>query len=257
MDEFKKRYEEAIHEKAEAFMKTLATSIAEQNAREDREAENAGNGAAQIQPSPAFDRNMRELIARMETRDKKRLRQKRMRDWGKIAAVLVLGLVITCGALTATVEAFRFRVFDFLNIEHDKYTELVPVESDPGAETGQAGFPADWTGVYYPKYLPEGYELAEASPLGGGKQLIFTKGADHYLDLTILPVEDTRTGVDNEDVQTSQIDIGGAVGYVWEKDGGCLIIWLSHELQFALFSGSLPLEEMAKVAQGIDYRKLQ
>ncbi|MEL7655669.1 MAG: DUF4367 domain-containing protein [Bacillota bacterium] len=171
--------------------------------------------------------------------------------------MILLCLVTVCTVLTVTVDAFRFRIFDFLKVDHGEYMELVPVESEYIREEDKELFPDDWEGSFYPTILPEGYALHETFEGGSMKYLTFVNGNDEFLNLTISPAGETKTGVDNENVKSSEVVINGVKGYAWEKDGTCLMIWINYEHQFKLFSESLTLPEMLKISESVKYLKIK
>ena len=131
------------------------------------------------------------------------------------------------------------------------------MESESISEEDQELFPDNCKGSFYPTILPEGYRLLETFEGGSMEYLTFANGDDEFINLTISPVGETKTGVDNENVKISEVDINGVQGYSWEKDDTRLIIGINYEQQFSLYSESLPLDEMLKTAESIQYLKLK
>lgn len=254
MDDLKRKYEEAVRERADAFMKAATIEIIDKNATEYDELKKQAEG---LRLSDEFQEKKRTLIAGLETADRKKAIEKRVKSFGKIAAVILLCLATVCTVLTATVDAFRYRVFDFLQIDHGEYLELVPEESDPIKEEERELIPDDWQRSFYPTSLPEGFHLIEAFEGGSIRDLTFGDEEDHIFSLSFSPVGKTKTGVDNEDVKKSEVDINGVKGYAWEKDGTCLIVWINYEHQFDLFSDFLTLQEMLKTAESIRYLEIK
>ncbi|HML35804.1 MAG TPA: DUF4367 domain-containing protein [Bacillota bacterium] len=254
MNDLKGKYEEAVRERADAFVKAATIEMIGQNAAEYDELKKQ---AEELHLSDEFQEKKRTLIESLEKADREKARRKRMKSFGKIAAVILLCLVTVFTVLTATVDAFRYRVFDFLQIDHGEYLELVPEESNPLKEEEKALLPDDWKGLFYPTLLPEGFRLIEAFEGGSIRDLTFGDDKDHFLSLSVSPAGKTKTGVDNEDVKKSEVDINGVKGYAWEKDGTCLIIWINYEHQFDLFSDSLTPGEMLKIAESIRYFEIK
>jgi hypothetical protein len=251
VDRLDAKYNEAIREKADAFMKTLAISIVEQDLKE-----HVPQDTAMFSPSLAFKERMDRLIKNAERRDRKVRWRKRLNTCGKVVATIVIVGVLICGLLTATVDAFQFKVFEFLNIEHKTHTEIKPMQSDGEGEIPIDRFPPNWAGVFYPGYLPEGYGLLEALDAGMLKRLTFSKADGDHFSLSIVSAADSISGVDNEGVKALKISIDGQSGYLWEKEGTCLIKWISKEQQLDLYTVSLSREEMLKIAESIRYYKL-
>ncbi len=254
MDDLKGQYDQAVRERADAFMKAVTIAIIEENAGEYEELKKK---TEDFHVSADFQKKKWNLIERLEKADQKKARQKRVKAFGKIAAVILLCLITVCTVLTVTVDAFRFRVFDFLKIDHGEYLELVPVESESIREEDQELFPDNCEGSFYPTILPEGYRLLETFEGGSMEYLTFANGDDEFINLTISPAGKTKTGVDNENVKSCEVDINGIKGYAWEKGDTLLIIWINYEHQFDLHSESLSLPEMLKIAESIKYLKIK
>ncbi len=257
MDSLKEQYDDAIRERADAFMKAVTIAIIKENADEYEALEKE---TEKFRASDSYQEKKWSLIARLEKAENKRTWQMRMKKFGKVAAVILLCLVTVCTVLTATVDAFRFKVFDFLMLNHGEYLELVPVESIESEyinEEDQELFPDDCEGSFYPTSLPEGFELSEVFEGGSAKYLTFVNEDDEFVNLSISPAGETKTGIDNENVTVSEVDINGIMGYTWEKDGTCLMIWISYEHQFKLFSETLSFTEMLEMAESVKYLKIK
>ena len=257
MDSLKEKYDDAIRERADAFMKAVTIAIIKENADEYEALEKE---TEKFRVSNAYQEKKWSLIARLEKAENKRTWQMRMKKFGKVAAVILLCLVTVCSVLTATVDAFRYRIFDFLMLNHGEYLELVPVEpveSEYINEEDQDLFPDDCEGSFYPTSLPKGFELSEVFEGGSAKYLTFVNEDDEFVNLSISPAGKTKTGVNNENVKISEVEINGVKGYSWESDDSCFIIWSNYEQQFSLYSESLPLDEMLKTAESIQYLKLK
>lgn len=254
MGDLKKKYDDAVRERSDAFMKAVTISIMEESAEEYEELR---KNAEELHLSDEFLERKRNILASLEKSDRKKLWKNRWKTVGKIAAVIVLCLATVGTVLTVSVDAFRYKVFEFLKIDHGEYLELVPIESDYIREEERALFPDDWEGSFYPTNLPKGFALLEAFEGGSIKQLTFVDGKDHFLNLTVSPAGETKTGVNNENVKASEVEINGIKGDAWEEEDTCLIIWIHYEHQFSLYSGSLNLNEMLKIAESIKYLKIK
>ncbi len=254
MDDLKKKYDDAVRERSDAFMKTVTISILEEGAEEYEELlKNAG----ELHLSDEYQEKKKKIIASLEKSDRKRLWKNRWKAAGKIAAVIALCLVTVCTVLTVSVDAFRYKVFEFLKIDHGEYLELVPIDSDYIREDERALFPDDWEGSFYPTSLPKGFALIETFDGGAIKKLTFGDGEDHFLNLTVSPAGETKTGVNNEDVKASEVEINGVKGDAWEDKDTCLIVWINYEHQFSLYSSTLTLDEMLKIAESVKYLKIK
>ncbi|QOX64769.1 DUF4367 domain-containing protein [Anoxybacterium hadale] len=254
MNDLKNEYDAAVRERADAFMKAAAIAMIRENTLEY---EKHKHGAESIRLSVEFLEKKTALIRKLEQSEQKKALQKRFRSLARAAAVILLCLLTVCTVLTATVDAFRYRVFELLWINHGEYLELVPVESEPVSPEERALFPADWQGSFYPSKLPQGFALNEVFEVSSIQYITFHDSKKHFINLSVSPAGKTKTGVNNENVKISEVEINGAKGQAWESEDTCLIIWMNYEHQFSLFSDVLTLSEMLEIAESIKYMEIK
>ena len=254
MSDLNNEYDAAVRERMNAFMKAATIAMIREN---EQEYEIHKHGAETFLLSEEFLEKKAALIRKLEQSDRKKVLKKRFHSLARAAAVILLCLLTVCTVLTATVDAFRYRVFDLLWINHGEYLELVPVESEPVSPEVRALFPEDWQGSFYPAKLPDGFDLSEVFEGGSIKYLTFTDKEEHFLNLSVSPAGKTKTGVNNENVKISDVEINGAKGQAWESKDICLIIWMNYEHQFKLYSDVLTLSQMLDVAENIKYMEIE
>lgn len=254
MSDLNNEYDAAVRERADAFMKAATIAMIRENAQEY---EKHKHGTETILLSEEFLEKKTALIVKLEQADQKKAMKKRFQSLVRAAAVIVLCLLTVCTVLTATVDAFRYRVFDLLWINHGEYLELVPVESEPVSPEARVLFPKDWQGAFYPAMLPDGFELNEVFEGGSIKYITFQDKEEHFLNLSVSPALKTKTGVNNENVKISEVEINGVKGKVWESEDSCLIIWINYEHQFSLYSDVLMLSDMLEIAESIKYMEIK
>jgi hypothetical protein len=254
MSDLKNEYDAAVRERADAFMKAATIAMIRENTLEY---EKHKHGAENIRLSEEFLEKKAMLIRKLEQAGQKKALQTRLRSLARATAVILLCLLTVCTVLTATVDAFRYRVFDLLWINHGEYLELVPVESELVSPEERALFPEDWQGAFYPAKLPDGFELNDISEAGSIKYFSFLNKEEQFLNLSVSPAGKTKTGVNNENVKISDVEINGAKGQAWESEDTCLIIWMNYEHQFSLYSDSLMLSDMLEIAESIKYMEIK
>lgn len=254
MSDLNNEYDAAVRERMNAFMKAATIAMIREN---EQEYEMHKHGAETLLLSEEFLVKKAALIRKLERSDRKKVLKKRFQSLARAAAVILLCLLTVCTVLTATVDAFRYRIFDLLWINHGEYLELVPVESEPVSPEERDLFPADWQGSFYPSKLPQGFALNEVFEVGSIKYITFSDKEEHFLNLSVSPAGKTKTGVNNENVKISEVEINGAKGQAWESEDTGLIIWLNYEHQFSLFSDVLTLSEMLEIAESIKYMEIK
>ncbi|MDF3002290.1 MAG: hypothetical protein K0Q48_2409 [Bacillota bacterium] len=254
MSDLNNEYDAAVTERADAFMKAATIALIRENILEY---EQHKHGAETILLSEEFLEKKAALIVKLEQADQKKARKKRFQSLVRAAAVILLCLLTVCTVLTATVDAFRYRVFDLLWINHGEYLELVPVESESVSPEARALFPEDWQGSFYPAKLPDGFELNDISEAGSIQYFSFLNEEEHFLNLSVSPAGKTKTGVNNENVKISEVKINGVEGQAWESEDTRLIIWINYEHQFSLYSDVLTRTELLEIAESIKYMEIK
>ncbi|HVI41046.1 MAG TPA: DUF4367 domain-containing protein [Anaerovoracaceae bacterium] len=187
--------------------------------------------------------------------EKKQLNMKRnhfIKRFAKTAAVIVILVTVSFTVLFASADALRGKFFDFIFQNSGAYTKVIPVEtSDPAADVKNK-LPSDWKGVYYPDYMPEGYQFAEAEAAGSSKTIAFQNNALDVLLFTQEPSEGAEVLVDKEGVETGETIIQGNSAFWTLKEGETTLMWNQYGFLFMLY-GPLDLDEMIKIAEHLLY----
>jgi hypothetical protein len=187
--------------------------------------------------------------------EKKQLHKKRdrlVRRYTKAAAVFVLIITVSFTALLAGADALCGKFFDFIFQDSDAYTKVISVEtSDPGAEVGK-NLPSDWKEVYYPDYLPQGYQYIDASTAGTSKTIIFQNGRQDTLILTQEPSDGAEILVDKDGVESGETSVQGNPAFWTDKKGELTLMWNQYGFLFMLY-GPVKLDEMTEVAEHLLY----
>lgn len=169
----------------------------------------------------------------------------------EVAACIVLVLGIAVPIAIANVESIRAKVMQLL-IEIDDQAGEANIHFD---EDPQAGFdvPVEWTGTYYPAYIPSGMGIvqceAEGSPLveyasAQGQQLLFSE-YDQSTSMT----------AGTEGATISYLPVSGGVAFVAEgMDEGVSyvrVLWANDSNWFSLDAYNLSRDETLKVASSV------
>lgn len=148
---------------------------------------------------PALERRMRPLLSDPFGR-RRRLRRRAYRS----AAAVALAAALTAGTALAVSPEARAWVRNMVVHILEEYT-TVRFADDTGAQTDA---PGEWA----PAWLPEGYELAEASTLGNLKIRLYINQSGHYIDFEYTE-SNYRFNVDNEHHTAETVIINGNPAY--------------------------------------------
>ena len=192
------------------------------------------------------------LARKLEKRQLHKKRDRLIRRYAKIAAVIVVLVSISFTALLASADALRGRFFDFIFQDSDAYTKVIPVQTDDNGTEAGKNLPADWTEVYYPDYLPQGYLFTEATASGTARTIVFQNRQEDTLVLTQEPSEGAEILVDKDGVESGETSVQGNPAFWTEKDGELTLMWNEYGILFMLYA-PLDLDEMTKVAEHLLY----
>ena len=153
------------------------------------------------------------------------------------AACVVLVLGISAPIAIANVESIRVKVMELLiNIQED-HTGLEMVENDDLA----LYIPAEWTGDYYPLYIPDGFAVTEVSSLFASINFSSSDGFNiRFTELT----PDDQTNIDSEDARLSYTTINGENAFIVEKDDSVTVAWAVNDRYFVLNADTAQAEAL-------------
>jgi hypothetical protein len=129
--------------------------------------------------------------------------------------------------------------------------KIIPVETGVPDENTQSNLPADWEDVYYPDYLPEGYQFAEAAVAGNARTISFQNGGD-ILIFSQEPSEGAEVLIDKEGTENGETEVQGTTAFWSSKGGETTLMWNEYGLLFMLY-GPMDLNELKKVAEHLLY----
>jgi len=250
----KEKQEELLQERSDNFMKAVALAIEEETIREY---EDALIECKDLEPSDDFHKKMQVMVAEFETKEQRKDWHKKTKAFRRVAAIFVVCLIVAVTVLTINVDAFRIKVFDFFQIDHGNYVEINPTEVEEISEADRKKLPKEWDYVYYPTVLPDGYHLEEAKDIAGIISLFFTNMENDILKLTMASADSVQTNLDSEYGEILEVEVNGISGVAYTSDTSNYIIWINTEYQIDLYSDSITLDEMLKIAENIEKLKLK
>lgn len=163
-------------------------------------------------------------------------------------AVAALGIL--CIGLTtafASSETFRVRVFSMFAEDRGQYTAIGLREDEQKA----FDVPNGWEGMYYPTYIPDGFEVINVENLSEQIFLIsFENKNNEYLTFEEM-TEDAESNIDTENAQVYYTEIHGNTALVSVKADLTIVSWNEqNRILSVVFDGEVE-EDALKVAKSV------
>ena len=153
-------------------------------------------------------------------------------------AVAALGIL--CIGLTtafASSETFRVRVFSMFAEDHGQYTAIGLREDEQKA----FDVPNGWEGMYYPTYIPDGFEVINVENLSEQIFLISFENKTH----------DAESKIDTENARVYYTEIHGNTALVSVKADLTIVSWNEqNRILSVVFDGEVE-EDALKVAKSV------
>ena len=211
-----------------------------------------------LESSPEDQRYLEFLETSREKRMKKMMRRLRWISLKKqfftvvprTMRFAVAALGILCIGLTtafASSETFRVRVFSIFAEDHGQYTAIGLREDEQKA----FDVPNGWEGMYYPTYIPEGFEVINVENLSEQIFLIsFENKNNEYLTFEEM-TEDAESNIDTENAQVYYTEIHGNTALVSVKADLTIVSWNEqNRILSVVFDGEVE-EDALKVAKSV------
>lgn len=211
-----------------------------------------------LECSPEDQRYLEFLEANREKRLKKMMRRLRWISLKKqfftvvprTMRFAVAALGILCIGLTtafASSETFRVRVFSMFAEDHGQYTAIGLREDEQKA----FDVPNGWEGMYYPTYIPDGFEVINVENLSEQIFLIsFENKNNEYLTFEEM-TEDAESNIDTENAQVYYTEIHGNTALVSAKADLTIVSWNEqNRILSVVFDGEVE-EDALKVAKSV------
>ena len=211
-----------------------------------------------LESSPENQRYLEFLEANREKRMEKMMRRLRWISLKKqfftvvprTMRFAVAALGILCIGLTtafASSETFRVRVFSMFAEDHGQYTAIGLREDEQKA----FDVPNGWEGMYYPTYIPDGFEVINVENLSEQIFLIsFENKNNEYLTFEEM-TEDAESNIDTENAQVYYTEIHGNTALVSVKADLTIVSWNEqNRILSVVFDGEVE-EDALKVAKSV------
>ena len=170
----------------------------------------------------------------------------------KIAACLLLAVSIGVPVVIASSAEIRSRVIQMLmSIDQKNQVATIRFEEDPDAAFS---VPADWTGDYYPSYIPEGMEIIWSN--GIFPQVEYAELSKNEAERPFFyfaeSKENSQTLAGTEETTFTDTEIGGRAARIFDYgDSVMTIVWQNDERMFTLSCRNMDRDEALKVAGSV------
>lgn len=143
-----------------------------------------------------------------------------------------------------SVEAFRIHFLNLFIESDEDHNRIDYIESEISLK-----LPEGWNGVYYPTYLPNGYNLLDAEASEHTKIVMFINPDNELLILT-QNSNSMGMNIDSEQSDIEMVPINDNDGYMTNKDGMITISWSDNGTVLTL-EGREKISIMLKIAEKI------
>ena len=217
-----------------------------------------GEADSLLESSPEDQRYLEFLETNREKRMKKMMRRLRWISLKKQFFIVaprtmrfaVAALGILCIGLTtafASSETFRVRVFSMFAEDHGQYTAIGLREDEQKA----FDVPNGWEGMYYPTYIPDGFEVINVENLSEQIFLIsFENKNNEYLTFEEM-TEDAESNIDTENAQVYYTEIHGNTALVSAKADLTIVSWNEQNRMFSVIIDGEAEKDALKVAKSV------
>ena len=238
----------------------LTDELLERAVREAREQELSDlpvDGLPEHRFSRGFEKKMEKLI--------RKERSAETRKWrffsGRTAAVCAAALVVM-SMTVMSVDALRTRLFQMISTEHPEYTAIT-YEAAAGAEDAAEARTASSIEnfqPYAPRDIPDGYRLDDKHDSQGGvRYLHYSKGETGSLMFSQHVLGSSTMGVDTENAEVKEIEVGDEKATYILKNDAQTIIWDNDFYSFVLIAQepghALTEKDVIRIAESVEPEK--
>ena len=237
------------HQK-ELFIQFMENNMPSEPFDPDKVLAAAREAVPDYQPSEQFTKGMDKLLQKSKRRARKDT-VKRFFSRRGVPQVAVASLVIVC--CLVAVQASNGLLFDFLFQTHQTHTgvELTEqvLEELLADRLKDANMP-----VYFPKYVPEGYSIADIEV--SNKKIKFElHNNDSYILIyqNILNSYNAKFQLDSENADIEEeIQVNGEKAYYILKNGESSLFFFDNNNYYVIINNSLPKKEIIRIAESFE-----
>lgn len=208
--------------------------------------------ASIMEPETIADAEEARNVARLEEDVKRFLSKSRRRrnrkqklytlpKWGRMLATMFVLLIVSMGSALATTKVIQK---GWLNVDIQERKEATNYQVQLAAES--QNIPQGWEGVFFPSYIPEGYEI-----LNCNQDIVDYEDANGNL-LTFSELRHGATlDLNTENAELSSDVVNGVEATVIEKGKWVAVVWISHNRLFCV-DIEATREEALRIANSVE-----
>lgn len=190
-----------------------------------------------------LDKKILGMIRNYEKEEKRKQKQRIINKVALKAAIFISVLTIGFAITFTTVDAFRIMVFNFIIEQKEKFSLISLSENDNSVVQSELN------DKYYPRYLPEGYEIESTFISDRGVEIFYVNNNKEIISYSYFG-KDVTTGLDTENRTETIVLVNGLGGSIFSKNGHRTLTFKSDEHIF-IIEGHIAQEEIIKIAESI------
>jgi len=188
----------------------------------------------------------KKILGMIKNYEKKKKRKRNLMLLKRVslkAAIFVAVLTIGFAITYTTVDAFKITVINFIIEQKEKFS-LISL-----SENNNISVPTELNEKYFPRYLPEGYEINSTFINDGGVEISYINKNGEIFIYSYFD-KNSKAGIDTENKTETSVLINGLEGSIFSKDGYRILVFKSDEYIF-IIEGHIEKEEIIKIAKSI------
>ena len=154
-------------------------------------------------------------------------------------AIFTIGFLITF----TTVDAFKITVINFFIEQREKFSLISLTENN------NRHIPSELSEKYYPRYLPEGYKIANTYVNDDKVGISYVDKNNEIINYDYFGIN-AAASIDTEDRTETSVLINNFQGHIYSKNGHNLLVFNTDKYIFVI-GGFISQDEIIKMAESI------
>lgn len=208
--------------------------------------ESFSNDGVEIPGLSDFDKRMTDKINNMYINGRKYRRNKFILKTIAASTAIILLTLIFYPPLLGKVNAFFLRIIHLTEIDKGEYTEF-------RTESSESLTAEEFEGYYYPRYIPNNYEIIAINNMGSIGTIIYSNKSDGTNIMYEFSTLDSPVQIDTENCNREDIMINNHLGLLYTKKDNSYntIIFQNEEYKFVI-CGEASTDILKEIAISIE-----
>lgn len=182
---------------------------------------------------------------------KETLKQKSKEYWRreivkilKTAAIIVLIMNFSLSIAAVSSNTVRTYLMEFFVRTNKRSTDI-------GFDITETfvDIPEDWTGKYYPAYIPEDYNLIQSISMKSMNAVLYMNSQEQILSFTVYS-KDAKVNIDTEDMKLSNHNVHGIDAFMFSNESEATMVWPMGDEYIVLYMNDMT-EDICMVAESV------